>query len=323
MKGGNRHYTASGLIQRLEELEIGRPSTYALFVDTLLERGYIKCKDVPGTERSCLEYRLTADTNRWVEQETMKKFGEEKNKLVLQPAGTLCVEFLMKHFHTFFDYSYTKKMEESLDFISDNKLAEDISWKTLCTNTYMDLVGLLNQVAENETKRTVRLDEHHEVIFQKHGPVVRKQVETGYEYLPFKESFTWNMEELKQGTYSLDDLVEYPSSYLGDHEGKRMNLHKGPYGLYVQWGDVRKSVKEKISTLEQAISFLEAPKEPTTTSSNIMRVIDQYTSVRRGKYGPYLYHKKGNMKQPTFVTLKKFTGDYLSCDPVELFALLK
>ena len=318
IKGGNKHYTESGLIQRLEELEIGRPSTYALFVETLVQRGYIKCTDVPGTERSCTEFRLSSDTNLVVRKEGIKILGEEKNKLVIQPAGTLCVEFLMKHFHTFFDYSYTKKMEEELDKICDN-VENMVSWKKFCTKTYIDLLGLLKPVAQNEKRKILRLDDQHEVVFQKYGPMVRKQVESGYEWLPIKEDMVLDMERLQKGEYSVDDLVEYLSSYLGEYQEKPLFIKKGPYGSYVQWGDVQKSVKEKAITFERAMELLE---ETPVTSSNIMRVIDSHTSIRKGKYGPYLYHKKGNMKQPKFVALKQFKGDYLSCDHEELYALL-
>ena len=310
VKGGNRHYTESGLIQHLEELEIGRPSTYALFVDTLIERGYIACTEVPGTERSCTDFRWMSDTKMVERQETKKVFGEEKKKLVIQPALTLCIEFLLKHFHPFFDYSYTKKMEEELDKICDH-IDDIVSWKSLCLKTYTDIVCLVDPVSQNEKKMTIRLDEEHEVVFQKHGPTVRKQMETGVEYLPIKENILLDTDRLKRGEYSVDDLLAYPSFYLGEHEGKPVHIKKGPYGTYIAWGDVRKSIKEMGITIEQAILYL---KETPTISSNVMREIDSSTSIRRGKYGPYLYHKTGNMKQPKFVALKKFKGDYLSCD---------
>ena len=175
VKGGNKHYTASGLIQKLEELEIGRPSTYAMFVDTLLERGYVKCTDVPGTERDCTEFRLENE-GMVVSTKVTKKFGEEKNKLVIQPTGTLCVEFLRKHFEEFFAYSYTKKMEEALDKLCDEESSS--SWKTICDQTYQDILRLICPVATKEKKMTVRLDEFHEVVFQQYGPVVSLGLET-------------------------------------------------------------------------------------------------------------------------------------------------
>ena len=289
VKGGNKHYTASGLIQKLEELEIGRPSTYAMFVDTLLERGYVKCTDVSGTERDCTEFRLENE-GMVVSTKVTKKFGEEKNKLVIQPTGTLCVEFLRKHFEEFFAYSYTKKMEEALDKLCDEESSS--SWKTICDQTYQDILRLICPVATKEKKMTVRLDEFHEVVFQQYGPVVRKQVDEQQEFLPIKENMILDMDKLKNGGYSVDDLVEYHTSYLGEHDCKPVHIKKGTYGMYVECGEKRKStgkdgIDKETMTLEGAVSWLY--KETILPSNtNVLRVLDNYTSVRKGKFGPYL-----------------------------------
>ena len=189
-KGGKPHYTESGLIQQLEERGIGRPSTYAMFVHTLLDKGYAKCMDVEGTEENCTDFQWERGNLDLTMVDNIKTFGAEKNKLVIQPSGTLVVEFLHKHFASFFDYAYTQRMEEALDNL------EVEEWYNICEKTYQDLQTLTQPIALLESKKCFALDEHHVVLFQSHGPVVRKTVcstdelnfgEQTYEYLPIRK----------------------------------------------------------------------------------------------------------------------------------------
>ena len=126
-RGLHSHYTESGLIQKLEELGIGRPSTYALFIDTIQERGYVTKKDVEGKAVNCSDFTLRME--KGVEECVSEKvFGNEHNKLVIQPLGILCIEFLVSNFGKLFDYSYTKYLEEELDKVAySDRLPSDVS----------------------------------------------------------------------------------------------------------------------------------------------------------------------------------------------------
>jgi DNA topoisomerase-1 len=106
----NTHYTEGSLIQKLESYGIGRPSTFAGIVDTIIQRGYVKRKDVEGTTIQCNEFRLNQQGT--IEKTTQQRiFGNEKNKLVIDITGLKTLEFLLQYFEPLFSYDYTKKME--------------------------------------------------------------------------------------------------------------------------------------------------------------------------------------------------------------------
>jgi DNA topoisomerase-1 len=138
------HYTEARLVQLLEEKGIGRPSTFASLVDKIQERKYVEKQNITGKEIECIDFSLN---NTLITETTLKReFGNEKNKLVIQPLGIIVIEFLLSKFDMFFNYEYTKQMEDSLDLISNGKT----NWVSLCdtcfkelTNTMKDLNDLL------------------------------------------------------------------------------------------------------------------------------------------------------------------------------------
>jgi hypothetical protein len=146
----------------------------------------------------------------------------------------------------------------------------------------------------------------------------------------------------QQGTkngYRLEELILYKQSYLGKHQDLAVFLNTGPHGLYLEWGDVRKSLgpledaETNISwntfTLETAIGIiLKGTKLDTnsnvvdldTTSSKIIRTLNDDMSVRRGQYGSYVYYKNESMARPIFINTKKFTGNVLTGDTNEIIS---
>ncbi len=121
------YYTEASLIKRLEELGIGRPSTFASIVDTIQSRGYVNRVDISGESIRCNSYTMSKNeiTCCYVD----KIFGAEKQKLLLQPVGVLTCEFLLKYFNGLFEYEYTKKMESELDDISNGTC---VDWASIC-----------------------------------------------------------------------------------------------------------------------------------------------------------------------------------------------
>ena len=94
------YYSESSLIKKLEDLGIGRPSTFAMIVDTVQERNYVKCTDIEGKMHNCKEFMLDANKELTI-KEIEKTFGNEKSKLQIQPLGVLCIEFLATHFDSY------------------------------------------------------------------------------------------------------------------------------------------------------------------------------------------------------------------------------
>jgi DNA topoisomerase-1 len=113
MRNTKSHYTESGLVQMLEKMGIGRPSTFSSLVDKIQERGYVKLQDVRGKSLECREFTILEDKK--IESKTeVREIGSETRKLVIQPLGIIVIEFLLEHFAPLFEYEFTKNMENQL-----------------------------------------------------------------------------------------------------------------------------------------------------------------------------------------------------------------
>ena len=123
--GAHSHYTEASLIRKLEELGIGRPSTFASLVEVIQDRKYVVVEDVEGTALQCNEYTMTGtDKNIKVERKSIIS-GNEKQKLRITPLGITCIEFLISHFSELFSYDYTNAMEARLDAMELAGLCRD------------------------------------------------------------------------------------------------------------------------------------------------------------------------------------------------------
>jgi DNA topoisomerase-1 len=329
LRGTHSHYTESGLIQTLEDLQIGRPSTYSMFVETIQERGYVQKTDVAGITLNCTDFVLRSGEKL---QETMvtKTLGGERGKLVIQPLGILCMEFLLEQFESLFAYSYTKSLEEELDIISaTGNSSGGSSWYQICETTRVNINEQV-KIANQNHKQIYPIDENHAIVFQSAGPCVRHTInESTIDYLPIKRSISLQLEKIKKGEYTLDELILYKQSYIGDYQEKAIHLRTGPYGVYIEWGDVRKSLgsleeaEDKISwstfCLETAIEYLEGvPTVEPEKETGVLRILTPEMNIRRGPYGNYIYYKTSTMKKPNFINTNGFSGNILSCDTEEL-----
>jgi DNA topoisomerase-1 len=320
----HKHYTESTLIKQLEDLGIGRPSTFATIVDTIQERGYVKCGDVPGVKMSCDEFILRKGES--IETKiTEKIFGQEKNKLVIEPLGILCIELLLEQFDSFFDYGYTRGLEEELDKIVN----QTDSWNKVC-KTCFDAINEVLKKTEKKEKTKYRVDDQHEVVFLDNGPVIRsKNAETGkYNYKTIKKDV--DFDDLKSGKYGLSDLLAIPSENLGTFKRLDVLLKTGKFGPYVLFGDKTHSIKDIGIALDKivisdVISFLKLDEEQERKpgTSNTLRILTPNLSIRKGQYGPYIFYKTPVMKSPVFFNIKKFNNDPVTCESKILLDWIK
>ena len=140
--------------------------------------------------------------------------------------------------------------------------------------------------------------------------------ESTFEYMNVKKEIKIDLEKLKQGGYSLDELLELKTNLLGKYQEQDLFIKNGRYGPYVEWGDKKESIKEIKKplcdiTLTDIEQFLE---KENTVGKNILRQLNEYMSIRRGQYGAYVYYKTPEMKKPEFLNIKKFPEGYSTCE---------
>lgn len=203
IKGNKGHYTEAKLVQLLEEKGIGRPSTFSSLVEKIQERGYVKKDDIVGKEIKCKDYELIED--EIFEIENVRQFGNEKNKLIIQPLGIIVMEFLNNNFSLIIDYNYTSDMENNLDKIAKG----DLVWYELCKLCYDELNKLIKAI-NKKSKISYKIDDNHNYIIGKYGPVIKAiyKSEDGQEQIQFKSVKNYlDFNKLEKGEYKLEDIL--------------------------------------------------------------------------------------------------------------------
>lgn len=321
-EGRVSHYTEASLIQKLEELGIGRPSTFAFLVATIEDRGYVKKADIKGRTVTCTDYELMPDgvlNTRIFE----KVFGEEKGKLVLQPIGSLVLAFLLAHFDTFFSYGYTESMEQALDQVAAMPAKEAIeSWPNICQQCLTELTERMEPLKSAKKQTFALQDANYELVFSAYGASVKHVLEDGTtEYLSVKPEIadSLDLEKAKRGDYSVEDLVL--RNHLGVYEGHNVILKTGKYGAYAQWDKSTQSLKSLAEkplseiTMADFLALMEEKSErETPKDKSTLRTLTPNLSIRKGKYGAYIYHKTDAMEKPAFYPLKAMRTKWQESD---------
>jgi DNA topoisomerase-1 len=323
------HYTEARLVQLLEEKGIGRPSTFASLVDKIQERKYVEKQNITGKEVESVDFSLKDNTIS--EVVSRREFGNEKNKLVIQPLGIIVIEFLLEKFDMFFNYDYTKEMEDDLDKIANGNLI----WNQLCENCYSGLTKVTDKLQDLK-KFSIEIDENHTLIIGKHGPVVkyvdpkdRKKVS----FLQVKKNL--DLQSLQHASQlKFEDVIDTTvtdKEAIGKYKGQDLFIKKGKYGIYAQWGKETKSLKEEFGEFKvEEIQYIDViryldkdtvldPSKPV----GLMRELNNHLSIRTGKYGDYIFYKKPRMKKPEFYKLNGFDSDYKKCDKTLIINWIK
>jgi DNA topoisomerase-1 len=318
--GHKSHYTEAGLIKRLEDVGIGRPSTYASLVEVLMERGYVKKMDIDGAIIKCSEYVLEGGDIKEVIIE--KKAGQERGKLVIQPTGVLVAEFLTDSFASLFDYGYTEAMEKDLD-----EMARGVE-KDICGECNEQIERLIKPI---EKKRfSLKETEEYYVVFGKYGPVIQ-HVTNKKDFRQIRVKI--DMDRLRKGEYSLGELEDRGEEVLGEYEGNPVILLNGPFGEYIKYKEENIPLTGfSASSAPSAPSASSAPSAQSTmntlydkfveyysnrsqekTNPKIIRELTEDLSIRNGKYGAYIHYETHGMKKPQFYKLKGFKESYRLC----------
>ena len=312
------HYSEAGMIKKLEELGIGRPSTLSSFIEINMERGYIKKENIDGLKINCIDFCLKNSIIK--EDEKEREFCGEKNKLVIQETGVLSIEFLKKYYSDLFDYSYTKQMEIRLDKIKE----DSVSWNEICRETYNNIKEQTNKIKNNE-KSDYILDEFNTLKFLRYGPVVehKNDINGEIEFLPIKHNIVLDIDKLKRNEYSTVELVEYKNSFIGIYDGEAVYIKIGKFGLYVEHNSKNYKVPNSIVdiTIDKAIDIMNSDEKMNNVSTSILRFINNDISVRKGKNGkPYIFYKTKKMKKPIFISVDK--SDILTCQTKDIIDIV-
>jgi DNA topoisomerase-1 len=312
------HYSEARLVQILEEKGIGRPSTFAMLIDKIQERGYVQKQNIDGKTITNNDYIIEYQSKNitMLTNETTREFGNEKNKLVIQPIGIIVIEFLINHFNDFFNYDYTKYMENELDLIAKGEKV----WCILCKECYDNLVNITKHLQEN--KFELKIDDNNSLIIGKYGPVI-KNVSSSNNISFIKVKKDLDISKLREIEHiKLEDIIDNTvqnKDAIGKYKGHDLFIKKGKYGLYAEWGNERETLKELGSnsniTYEEVLRYLEKDKmlDPTKPVG-LVRELTNNLSIRTGKYGDYIFYKKPRAKKPEFLKLNGFNGDYKKCD---------
>ena len=284
------HYSEASLVSMLEERGIGRPSTFSSLVHKIQERGYVAKQDVPGRRVNCMNYELDGGILSQFAEE--REFGNEKNRLVIQPLGKAVIEFLCSHFAELFDYDYTKRMEQQLDQVSSGQK----KWGDVCADCLSCVDRLLALVPPTKMGD----NQANQAANQSNSKSTEK-----------------NLCKLL-GKYNGADLFLRTGRYgpyltWGDQKHSLSHLKNGDHNANVDGIPI---------TYDEAIRCITNDKgndkgnntNESKTGSSILREINAYTSVRSGQYGPYIYYKNAKMKTPAFVSLRGFKEDWKTCD---------
>ncbi len=313
------HFSEARLVQILEEKGIGRPSTFASLIDKIQERKYVLKQNITGKEVECVDF-LLADG---LVSETIckREFGNEHNKLVIQPLGIIVIEFLLSKFTTFFSYDYTGDMENELDNIAKG-LA---NWSDLCKKCNDDLTYTINGL-QDVKKFSLEIDDNHVLMIGKYGPVVKytdPKDSKKVSFIPAKKDL--DLDKLKHmPELRLEHVIEQTATTLkeaiGKYKGKDLFVKKGKYGLYAQWGSETRSLKgsdindDKNVNYIDVIRFLDQDVLDSEKPVGLVRELTPQLSIRSGKYGDYILYKKPRAKKPEFLKLNGFNDDYKKCD---------
>jgi DNA topoisomerase-1 len=299
-------YTEASLVKKLEELGIGRPSTYAPTISTIQKRGYVVKESREGTER---EYRLLKLKNNNIEKFTEKEIiGAEKNKLFPTNTAMVVNDFLVEHFPDITDYSFTSEIELEFDEIAAGKL----EWRKMIDNFYKPFHKKVQQTEQVERSQVGKSRELG--VDPKTGKKVYVKLGRFGAYVQVGDNPDENGGEkpkfasLRPGQFiesiTLEealDLLKMPRQ-MGEFEGKPVVVGIGRFGPYVQhdkkYVSIPKEEDPYTITLERCKELIQQKR--TADANRTIKVFDENPDVQilNGRFGPYIKAGNKNVKIP-------------------------
>ena len=315
---GPARYTEASLVHKMEELGIGRPSTYAPTISTIQQREYVVKGDRKGEERP---YTIDTLTGQKVSTKTKKEMaGSEKGKLLPTDVGTVVNDFLMEYFPTIMDYNFTANVEQDFDAIAEGK--ED--WHKMLKNFYGDF--------EPTVEKTIKTRSEHKagerilgddpktgkpvaVKIGRYGPVVQIGTADDDE----KPRFAQMPKDKSIETITLDEALELfrlPRE-VGEYEGEVVTIGTGRFGPYVlhkkKFVSIPKTQDPLTITLEEAVALINDSRK--VEEQRHLKTFDEdpKLEVMNGRYGPYIAYDGKNYRLPKAMHPKAAELTYEEC----------
>jgi len=315
---GPQRYTEASLVHKMEELGIGRPSTYAPTISTIQQREYVQKGDKKGEDHPFTIYTLKG---KQISQKTRKEnIGSEKGKLIPTDIGIVVNDFLMDNFNDIMDYNFTAKVEQDFDKIAEGSE----TWTEMMQSFYDDFMP--------EVEKTMNSRHEHKAgerqlgtdpksgrpVFVKigrFGPVV--QIGTADD--KDKPQFAQLPKEQSLETITLNEALELfklPRE-LGDYEHKPVTIGAGRFGPYIlhnrKYTSLPKGTDPMAITLEEAIALIEEKREQDNQKHLKIFLEDPKLEVLNGRYGPYLSYDGKNFRLPKNMHEKATQLTYDEC----------
>ncbi|PKP23168.1 MAG: type I DNA topoisomerase [Bacteroidetes bacterium HGW-Bacteroidetes-21] len=295
-------YTEASLVKKLEELGIGRPSTYAPIISTVQDRGYVEKGDIIGIEKQVEIHTLTDD--KIVSSKKKENYGFEKSKLRPTDMGKAVTDFLQNHFPDIMDYQFTASVEKEFDQIAEGNLV----WNTMISTFYTQFhPKVINAMDVKEKKVGERLLGNDPVTglpvyvkIGRFGPFVQlgeSQTEEKPRFASLPKGFEMDQVTLEEAM----SFLAYPRD-LGKINDEPVSVNIGRFGPYVyfekKYFSLAKTDDPGTITLDRAQELITEKREKDEKSLIISFPEDLEIKVLNGKYGPYISYKKANFKIP-------------------------
>jgi DNA topoisomerase-1 len=296
-------YVEASLVKKLEELGIGRPSTYAPTISTIQKRGYVEKKEREGVLRNYAQLTLN---NGKIEKETKSEItGKESNKLFPTDIGVVVTEFLEQHFTSIMDYHFTAKVEEEFDNIAKGM----VEWTEMIRSFYNPFHENVDDTLEHSERATGErfLGTHPEsgrkVIARigRFGPMIQigDEKEDGE-----KPLFASLKKDQSISTLTLEDALNQFKlpRILGSFENQEIKANNGRFGPYVQLGkdfiSIPKDENPLEITLERALELIQTKRQED--ANKLIKTFDERPDVQllNGRFGAYMKIGKDNFKLP-------------------------
>ncbi len=299
-------YTEASLVKKMEELGIGRPSTYAPTISTIQQRGYVEKGEKEGTEREFVV--LSLDGGKIARRVRTETVGSEKGKLVPTDVGEVVNEFLTEYFPDILDYNFTAQVEEKFDRIAEGKLPWHNEIQSFYTGFHPAVDSAMNMRLEHKVGERIlgvdpKTDKPVSVKIGRYGPMIQLGDGDGEE----KPQFASLLKGQSVSTITLEEalkLFEFPR-HIGEYEGSDLTVAIGRYGPYVKFDGKFISIPKEYSpahlTLDEAVALIEEKRREE--ANRIVKTFpeDESVQILNGRYGIYIACGKNNYKIPKTV----------------------